>query len=197
MPRRGLMGRGCVNCGDEDCEFIDLDERCPHPVKCYECGAFGHIGRDCGARTPDPDMKNWKYLLRVAEPLGWQTRSNKNGDTWDENNDTLFLINDKGVKIDIYCGTTSIKTTMNHPIRGRNALFRPGYHCEKKLVEILKDPRVHSGVGYRSEARATWLCRECPNVSCRKERSEFSSNQWKRRSKTEDGKIVCLECQGR
>jgi hypothetical protein len=199
-----MCGRGCVNCGDMKCEYIGHNERCPKEIKCYACGEYGHIGRDCDVhsvvvRFSGPDLANWEYIARVAQAHGWtMRRAGASLRGYDENNKTLFLLNREGVKIDIYTGTMTVKTTLNHPVRGPNQMFRPpGYHNEKKLVEILQDPRVHSGVGFRSEAQGTWLCRDCPADDCRRERGEFTKSQWRNRSKSRGMKIVCRACQAK
>ena len=46
-----------------------------------------------------------------------------------------------------------------------------GYWCREKLGKILKDPRVHSGCGYRMRKKAISKCKF-------KKRNEFSKHQW-------------------
>ena len=58
---------------------------------------------------------------------------------------------------------------------GRQDLFRSGYWCRGKLGKILKDPRVHSGCGYRMHKKAISKCKECGKL---KKRYEFSKHQW-------------------
>ena len=191
MPRRR-----CWNCGNSDCE----DQFIPGPVReracktlCYQCGDYGHVGRDCPKRIEDANLQKPEYVKQLAQRCGWRLRpagSGRNG--YDHNNKTMFLVNDDGVKIDLYLGTMTVKTTLDHPVRGRNQMFRSGFHNEGKLKEILNDPRVHTGVGYRTEAGGTWLCHTCPGNNRRKNKAEFSKSQWSKRSKKKT--IRCKVC---
>ena len=183
----------CYNCGD----FGHIAADCEHSTpRCFECNAFGHLARDCPERDNAPQLSDWNWLLDVAHDCGWsgrQTRgSNQSG--FDVSNRTLFLQNDKGTKIDLYTTTACVKTTVDHPVRGRNQLFRGcGYYDEDSLRRILDNPRVHTGHGYRNEAGATAVCREC---SERKARAEFSRNQWSKCRKVTGPGPRCLDCAG-
>ena len=185
----------CLKCGDANCE--EKYKRGPVRKRacdyvCYECGESGHIAKDCDKLSTDENLKDWRHIAMIARGCDWKLRpAGASRDGYDANNKTLFLINDDGIKVDIYIGTMTIKTCMNHPVRGKNSLFRPGYYSEGRLEHILKDPRVHTGVGYRSEAGATWICRECPKGKQRRPRSAFSKSQWHKRNK---GKIRCADC---
>ncbi|KAG7363031.1 hypothetical protein IV203_026391 [Nitzschia inconspicua] len=52
------------------------------------------------------------------------------------------------VLINIYYTTRTIGTAMSHPTQGRTQLFRRNCTNEE-LVQILDDPRVHTGKGYK------------------------------------------------
>jgi len=52
------------------------------------------------------------------------------------------------VKLDWYYTTGTVKTVLDHPSTGRNQLFRSQV-SGIQFVEILKNPRVHTNVGYR------------------------------------------------
>eukprot|EP00934_Nitzschia_sp_Nitz4_P007096 Nitzschia sp. Nitz4//scaffold28_size193895//102752//104557//NITZ4_001663-RA/size193895-processed-gene-0.267-mRNA-1//-1//CDS//3329545976//7086//frame0 len=52
-----------------------------------------------------------------------------------------------GARINVYYTTKTIGTALAHPSKGNTQLFRR--NCTKEeLIEILKDPRVHTGRGY-------------------------------------------------
>ena len=178
---------------------------CPTPteVKCWQCGGWGHIGKNCPKRDTDPNLMNPVYLRELAGQHGWQWRRTKKSVKGVQKDiKTMFLKNDRGTKIDLYYGTMTIKTIVpDHP-KGGKPLYRPGgYHAgEEKLVQILADPRVHTGIGYRKEAGATWTCRKCDS---RKPRAEFGTSQWSKRARRqakaiddpdEHPGILCRDC---
>ena len=59
-----------------------------------------------------------------------------------------------GARINVYYTTKTIGTALDHPTQGRTQLFRR--NCTRdELIEILKNPRVHTGHGYfRASKRA-------------------------------------------
>jgi hypothetical protein len=140
-------------------------------------------------------LRDWRYLLKLAERHGWTPRYAKVADAgYNSTNKTLFLENAEGTKMDLYTPTQTVKTCVDHPARGPNQLFRPGpgLHDDDKLVEILADPRVHRGVGYRSERGATWVCRG--RCGQRKKRQGFSATQWKTGRRAGAQGPLCLAC---
>eukprot|EP01083_Nonionella_stella_P251338 867274_1 len=52
------------------------------------------------------------------------------------------------IKIDFYYTTGTVKTVMDHPTTGRNELFR-NTPSPEDYIRILKNPRSHTGRGYR------------------------------------------------
>lgn len=44
--------------------------------------------------------------------------------------------------------TYTVATALKHPVQGKNQLYRKGL-TEKEVKEILKNPRKHTGKGYR------------------------------------------------
>ena len=185
--------RRCYGCGQRGCPYIDSGEKCPD-ILCYECNEFGHKGKECREREDDASLTDPDWLRDFADSFGWFPRdaqSSVNG--YNARNKTLFLINDQGIKIDVYTSTGTIKTIMDHPSRGPNQMFRPGFHSRAKLQEILEDPRVHTGFGYRTERQGQWKCRECANW---KLRGDFSRSQWQRNRAVGRSGPRCLECVG-
>ena len=101
---------------------------CPTPteVKCWQCGGWGHIGKNCPERDTDPNLMNPVYLRELAGQHGWQWRRTKKSVKGVQKDiKTMFLKNDRGTKIDLYYGTMTIKTIVpDHP-KGGKPLYRP------------------------------------------------------------------------
>mmetsp|Transcript_29458 Transcript_29458/g.71150 ORF Transcript_29458/g.71150 Transcript_29458/m.71150 type:complete len:732 (-) Transcript_29458:163-2358(-) len=51
-------------------------------------------------------------------------------------------------KLDFYYSSGTLKTTLYHPTSGRNQLFR-GKVTAEQYVDVMKNPRSHTGQGYR------------------------------------------------
>jgi len=80
------------------------------------------------------------------------------------------------VLINIYYTTRSIMTYMNHPSAGSNELWRSNaYKNIEDLQIFFKNPRSHTGKGYRKKENATRGCVQCGVF---KKRNDFSKNQW-------------------
>ncbi len=53
------------------------------------------------------------------------------------------------VLLDVWYSTMTVGTTLNHPLKGRNTLFRE-HVSPSLLIAILRNPRLHTwGKGYR------------------------------------------------
>ena len=60
-----------------------------------------------------------------------------------------------GVRINVYYTTRTIGTALYHPSQGRTQLFRR--NCTNdELIQILQDPRVHTGKGYKRKYRGDY-----------------------------------------
>jgi hypothetical protein len=59
--------------------------------------------------------------------------------------------------MDFYYTTATVKTVLNHPTTGVNQLFRKCRASREIFQEILRNPRTHSGIGYRRKEKAA-LC---------------------------------------
>jgi len=84
-------------------------------------------------------------------------------------------------------------TYLNHPTsRGRrNELWRSNaYDNLEELASYIRNPRIHTGKGYRNAKKAVRGCVSCGSM---KERGEFSANQWKVRGPDENRCKVCVE----
>lgn len=86
------MARGpkCYNCG----EFGHISRDCPSTAlgpKCYNCGQYGHLAHLC--QSADPALSNPVMIENVALPCGLQPRAQHNAEAF-----VLFYVNDDGVK---------------------------------------------------------------------------------------------------
>ena len=185
----------CYQCGDRGHMAID----CERPIgikKCYCCNQFcKHLAKECPHRDKDAitRLKDHRHVLAIARSFDWEPRDTIGAiDGWNDTNKTLFLrsTKDPSTRIDIYTTTRTIKTILNHPNSGLNSLFRPCcYHNRQRLEQILNNPRVHSGIGYRTERGSTWVCSLCKK---RRNKEEFSKNQWHKKRKSNSAK--CQQC---
>ena len=83
---------------------------------------------------PDPTAFGWKFTGSVQASLVefFEKKMNIGG----------------FVKLDFYYTTRTIKTVLHHPTSGKNQLFRAQVTPEQ-FVDIMKNPRAHTGQGYR------------------------------------------------
>mmetsp|Transcript_33893 Transcript_33893/g.82194 ORF Transcript_33893/g.82194 Transcript_33893/m.82194 type:complete len:358 (+) Transcript_33893:4606-5679(+) len=89
--------------------------------------------------------------------------------SFDDSNPTL---------VNIFYTTRGLMTKVNHPTRGYNELWRSGaYDSLETLANILEDPRMHTGKGYRTTDQSIRGCARCGE---QKRRAEFSKNQWRK-----------------
>jgi len=83
---------------------------------------------------PDPTVFGWKFTGSAEESrVEFFEKKMDTGDV---------------VKLDFYYTTATIKTVLDHPTRGSNQLFRAQV-TSKQYVDIMKNPRAHTGQGYR------------------------------------------------
>ena len=69
-------------------------------------------------------------------------------------------------------------TKIKHPTGGYNQLWRSdAYDSLESLAAIFKNPRIHTGKGYRKAEHALRGCAEC---GLQKDRSIYSGNQWRK-----------------
>jgi hypothetical protein len=95
-----------------------------------------------------------------------------------------------GVCITVYPSTGVLRCDIDHPKRGKNALWRSDpYSSLDELIEFFKDPRKHSGTGYRRTGDALCQCTGCYRVLTHT--PNFSANQW---SKRNQGSQRCRDC---
>jgi len=87
-------------------------------------------------KYPDPSSLGWKFTGSVQESRVefFEKRMNNGG----------------LIKLDFYYTTGTVKTVIDHPTSGRNQLFRALVTSEQ-YIDILKNPRAHTGQGYRRQ----------------------------------------------
>ena len=94
------------------------------------------------------------------------------------------------ILLNIYYTTRSIMTYLNHPTSGQRELWRSNaYESLDELASIVRNPRMHTGKGYRNKNKAM---RGCVGCGMMKERVEFSGNQW-RKGPDENRCLICME----
>lgn len=55
---------------------------------------------------------------------------------------------EEGARINVHYTIRTLGTALDHPIQGKTQLFRR--NCsDEELIEILRDPRKHTGKGYK------------------------------------------------
>jgi hypothetical protein len=116
---------------------------------------------------------NPEVIIKLALSLGYAERR-------PSVSATIFLerVPEDGVKVNIFYTSRGIMTQITHPKRGKNELWRSGaYETLHDLANILKDPRTHTGRGYRVASNATRGCVSCGES---KKKTEYSHNQWTR-----------------
>ena len=64
----------------------------------------------------------------------------------------VVILKKEGVQVNIYwkknfTGNYTVSTSMNHPKKGKTQLHRKNI-SQKQLIDILKNPRKHTGKGY-------------------------------------------------
>ena len=105
--------------------------------------AATHGQRYNGLRPTDYSRRvSWQLYPDPAE-FGWRF-------TGSEGNRVEFFEKDD-VKLDWCCTTGTMKTCLEHPRQGPRQMFREGQHVSPEMyIQILLDPRTHTGVGYQT-----------------------------------------------
>lgn len=106
-----------------------------------------------------------------------------------ERSRTLFFHSEPlGCDYNVFYTTRSVMTRLTHPARGDNQLFRSStYESLEDLVALFRNPRAHTGKGYRMAQDAMRCCVGCGELW---KRSSFSLNQWKQGPE----KNQCKQC---
>lgn len=86
-----------------------------------------------------------KVCLEAIEN-GWSFK------VYDVNTGMVSFVRIGGERINIYLTTMTVVTAINHPAKGRNQLYRKNLSY-KEMVKILKNPRQHTGEGYREKRK--------------------------------------------
>jgi len=60
------------------------------------------------------------------------------------------LIDDYKARVNIYCTKMTVATCIKHPKSGKTQMFRKRVTSEL-MEKIFKNPRVHTGKGYRNK----------------------------------------------
>mmetsp|Transcript_56847 Transcript_56847/g.61624 ORF Transcript_56847/g.61624 Transcript_56847/m.61624 type:complete len:637 (+) Transcript_56847:118-2028(+) len=83
------------------------------------------------------------------------------------------------IKIHVYYTTRGIMTQLgDHPTQGPNQLWRSNaYKDIKDLKDYFINPRKHTGKGYRTADKAVRGCTNCGEL---KQRTDYTSNQWRK-----------------
>jgi len=84
--------------------------------------------------------QRYKNIKALALQYGWREVDHQN---------TIFLVSFKkeDVRLNIYYSKMTVATVLTHPVKGRTQLFRKNVD-KKLLIEIFKNPRIHTGRGY-------------------------------------------------
>lgn len=78
----------------------------------------------------------------AALESGWDFK------VYDKNTGMISFIREGSERINIYLTKMSVATVVNHPKSGRNQLYRKNLSYNQ-VVKLLKNPRQHTGKGYR------------------------------------------------
>ncbi|KAL9181530.1 hypothetical protein ACHAXT_010335 [Thalassiosira profunda] len=109
----------------------------------------------------------------------------------EEASNTLFFKDNKPSSptlINVFYTTGGVMTKLSHPKTGYNELWRSdAYASEEGLSSIFKNPRVHTGQGYRHTGDAKRGCVQC---GMQKKKDEYSKNQWRKGA----GNAKCTSC---
>lgn len=80
-------------------------------------------------------------VIALGETIGWHVHS-------DQENPPVVILRKGEMQVNVYYTTATVATTLPHPVKGRNQLFR--YDIDMKLLRsIFQNPRVHTTRGYR------------------------------------------------
>ncbi|KAL3800692.1 hypothetical protein ACHAWO_013234 [Cyclotella atomus] len=117
-------------------------------------------------------LPNPSTIKQIAAQHGFTERR-------DEVSSTLFFIRlrDKTL-INVFYTTGGVMTKLSHLKSGYNELWRSdAYHSVETLAAIFKNPRIHTGQGYRKASGAKRGCIKC---GLQKKREDYSKNQWRK-----------------
>ena len=82
------------------------------------------------------------------------------------------------VLVNVHYTTRSVMTYLDHPEKGFNELWRSNaYDTAEELRRLFRDPRSHTGIGYRNRGKAVRGCSQCGEM---RERGVFSPKQWRK-----------------
>lgn len=114
----------------------------------------GDVADGNGGRTPDAPAPraeaplNVDVVRRAAASRGYREVQHN------EASRVLgFVSRDGQARINVYYTTGTVGTSLEHPRQGRTQLFRRGITLAE-LIEILDNPRVHTGAGYHRRSAA-------------------------------------------
>jgi hypothetical protein len=130
--------------------------------------------------APTMSFPTPKEIKRVAKEHGYEERREEISSTLffkdvvasnDEHNSCPTLVN-------VFYTTRGVMTKISHPKSGYNELWRSdAYDSPTSLAAIFKNPRMHTGKGYRTVDGSVRGCTKC---GLQKQRGYFSKNQWRK-----------------
>ncbi|MCP4974610.1 MAG: hypothetical protein GY931_00485 [Maribacter sp.] len=85
-----------------------------------------------------------KQLLHLATSNNWKLLCI-------QDNIGMISFTKEGARINIYTTKMTVATCLNHPKQGKTQMYRKNVSNEE-LGKIFKNPRVHTGKGYKNKA---------------------------------------------